>query len=144
MKPMRTQPYFNYAKEQLPTDSKLEQAIAEYLGMRLHKNPQLDPKVWESCIDELRVGMRIDIKTQTVRPRQRVIGGKTNKSHLINDLIYLFNVATNRGWNHVYFTPEQDAGWSNIAYYQDPYWSNYIKNPKTRKKLEVILDGESN
>lgn len=144
MKPMRTQPYFNYAKDHLPTSSQLEQAVAEYLGMRLHKNPHLSPKEWEVCIDELVAGMKIDVKTGTVKSKYRVVGHKTDSSHLIGDLIYLFNVAASRGWNHVYFTPQQDAMWSNMSFYQDPYWSKWVKDPKTKKKLEEILDGKLN
>ena len=142
MKPLRIQPYFNYAKEHLPVSSALEQAIAEYLGMRLHKDPSMHPKVWEACIDEIVAGMKIDVKTRQVKPRHRVIGATTTDGkHLINDLIYLFNVATSRGWNHVYFTAQQDANWNNVSFFQDPYWSKLTHDPKTRKRLEMILNG---
>lgn len=142
MKPLRTQPYFKYATDRLPTSSRLEQAIAEYLGMRLGKNPTMHPKIWEACIDELIAGMRIDVKTKNVKPHKRVIGKTTTDGeHLINDLIYLFNVATSRGWSHVYFTNQQDHNWSNLSYYQDPYWSKMTHDPATRKRLEDMLDG---
>lgn len=140
MKPLRTQPFFKYATERLPADSHLEQAIAEYLGMRLHKDPTLHPKVWEACIDELVAGMRIDVKAGSAKPRQRVIG-KQCTDHLIPDLIYLFQVATLRGWNHIYFTKEQDADWNNISFYQDPYWYRLTKNPSSRTILEEVLNG---
>lgn len=142
MKPLRTQPYFKYAIDRLPTSSKLEQAIAEYLGMRLDRDPQMHPKVWEACIDELVSGMRIDVRTKEVRPRKRIIGSTTTDGkHLVDDLIYLFNVATNRGWNHVYFTSQQDANWNNLSFYQDPHWSKITRDPETRKRLEMILNG---
>lgn len=140
MKPMRTNPYYKYAIEKLPADSKLENAIAQYLGMRLHKEPSLHPKVWEACIDELVAGMGIDVKQKAQKPKQRVIGSKKN-THTIGDLIYMFEVATQRGWNHVYFSKQQDTEWSNISFYQDPYWSKLKKDPKTRKELEENLNG---
>lgn len=140
MRPLRTQPFFKYATDRLPADSTLEQAIAEYLGMRLHKDPTMHPKVWEACIDELVAGMRINTKTKQEKPRQRVIGSKSS-SCTVGDLIYLFQVATLRGWNHVYFTREQDASWNNISYYQDPYWQKLKKDPATRQRLEELLNG---
>lgn len=140
MKPMRTQPFFKYATDRLPADSGLEQAIAEYLGMRLHKDPAMHPKVWEACIDELVAGMRINVKTGSVKPKQRTIGYQP-VNHLIPDLIYLFQVATFRRWNHIYFTQEQDADWNNMSFYQDPYWHRLVKNPESRKILEDILNG---
>lgn len=140
MKPMRTQPFFRYAIERLPANSQLEQAVAEYLGMRLHKNPQLHPKVWEACIDELIAGMRIDPRTKQEKPKQRIVG--TVKSQTtVGDLIYLFKTATMRGWNHVYFTSDQDTKWNNMSYYQDPYWHKLVSEPHTKKQLEEILNG---
>lgn len=143
MKPLRTQPFFKYATDRLPADSGLNQAIAEYLGMRLHKNPALHPKAWEACIDELVAGMRIDTASKEIKPRQRMVGKKPIDS-LIPDLIYLFQVATLRGWNHVYFTREQDADWSNISFYQDPYWRKTIKDPESKKILKEELDESGN
>lgn len=140
MKPLRTQPFFQYATERLPADSNLHQAIAEYLGMRLHKDPHLHVKVWEACIDELVAGMRIDVKTKQQKGRYRTIGAKVPTT-TVNDLIYLFQVATSRGWNHVYFTQDQDASWCNMSYYQDPYWHKLTVDQATRKQLEDILDG---
>lgn len=140
MKPMRTQPFFKYAIERLPADSHLEQAVAEYLGMRLNKDPTLHPKVWEACIDELIAGMRIDVKSRSTRPKQRVVG-KQPANYLIPDLIYLFQVATLRGWNHVYFTQEQDTDWSNMSFYQDPYWYRLTRDKESRRILEEVLNG---
>ena len=140
MKPLRTQPFFQYATERLPADSRLQQAIAEYLGMRLHKDPHLQVKVWEACIDELIAGMRIDVKTKEVKGRYRTVGARVLPT-TVNDLIYLFQVATSREWNHVYFTKDQDASWCNMSYYQDPYWHKLIVDQNTRKQLEEILYG---
>lgn len=143
MKPLRTQPYFKYAIEHLPADSRIDKAVAEYLGMRLHKDPHLHPKVWEACIDEFVEGMGIDVNTKEPKPRKRVIGKKKD-THTIDDIVYLFNVATSREWNHVYFTRQQDADYSNISFYQDPYWSKIKKDPKIRKELEESLNGTDN
>ena len=140
MKPLRTQPFFGYAVKLLPTSSLLEQAIAEYLGMRLHKEPSLQMKVWEACIDELVSGMRIDKSTKIEKPRQRHINAQTSQT-TVGDLIYMFQVATLRGWNHVYFTKAQDTQWNNISYYQDPYWHKLVSTPSSRKELYVILYG---
>lgn len=140
MKPMRTQPYFKYAVDRLPASSELAQAISEYLGMRLHKDGSLHPKIWEACIDELVAGMRIDKATLQAKPKTRVIGAQPT-SALIPDLIYLFQTATLRRWNHVYFTQQQDADWNNISFYQDPYWSRITRDANLMKILQEELDG---
>ena len=141
MKPMRTQPYWAYATKALPSDSALLQVVSEYLGMRLHKNPNLHPKDWESCIDEVCRAFEIEPKTGQDKPRQRTIG-KPKRPNLIPDLIYMFQVATSRKLIHVYMTPERDAAWNNMSFWQDPYWCRIVKNPETRNILKGELDIE--
>lgn len=137
MKQMRTQPYFKYAIDRLPADSRVEEAVAEYLGMRLSKNPNLQPKIWEACIDELVAGMRLTVSLKN-KTKLRKIGEKKDELK-IPDLLYRLQVATSRGYNHIYFTYEQDADWNNISYYQDPYWTKLKK--EKHKILEEILNG---
>lgn len=141
MKPMRTQPYFKYAMDNLPASSELAQAVAEYLGMRLHKDNSMHAKVWEACIDELVKGMRLDKMTSSVRSKTRVIGSTPIES-VIPDLIYLFQTATLRRWNRVFFTRQQDADWNNVSFYQDPYWSRVVRDATLSRILQEELNGK--
>lgn len=134
------QPYFGYALQKLPKDDQLAHCIAEYLYMRITKNPQLSIGEWKACIDELADVCEIMKTTKsTVKPKVRKINQKPAMS--VHDLCYLFMTATKRKWNHIYFTKEQDSVYEqqNFSFYQDPYWQSLKNNPEMRKILEEQL-----
>jgi len=132
VKPMRTQPFFKYATDKLPVDSDLHNAIALYLGMRLAKNKNMTLAEWAEAIDGLVTAMRLLPKSEKSRIKPQALP-------LVTDIIYMFHVAAHRGWNHVYFTREQDYDWGNISYYQDIYWQQTVK--EHRQVLEEELYG---
>lgn len=138
MKPMRTQPYYSYAISKLPSDSRIENAVAEYLGMRLSKDIALSPKVWNACIDELVVALGLDVESDTKRKARKLQIAKEVAT--VADIIYMLEVATARKWNHIYFTRDQDIMWDNISYYQDPYWRKCVKGHK--KEMMEVLNSE--
>ena len=140
--------YLNYAKSKLPTgSSKLDNAVRAYLDFRLSKNPPITVKAWEVVIDEVVAGLHLEQpavasgRGKSQGTRKRVINANKDASQ-VDELIYLFQVATIRKWNHVYFTPSQDAMWNNMSYYQDPYWNKLINDNSSRKLLREVLDGE--
>lgn len=136
MKVSRAQPYYNYAISNLPASSELAEAVAEYLGMRLGKDPMLHPKIWERCIDELVTAMNLKPTATAKKAGSRRLIGLNKSPTVIQDIIYMFQVATVRSWNHVYFTSQQDAEWNNISYYQDPYWQ------KAKREHQELLEEE--
>lgn len=128
--------YMSYAIEKLPKNSQLVQAVEEYLKMRLHKNSHLSQSEWNGCIDEL-LSM-VEIPDSNARnTRVRKLTGKEPVT--VEELIYLFNTATARRYNHIYFTQQQDRMYANMSYYQDPYWHDLKQNDDTRKILEEEL-----
>lgn len=132
------EPYWSSALKKLPKNSKLMSAVAEYLGMRLSKNPSLSVAEWNACIDELVNAYDIQ-EVYLKESKVRRIGRK--EMITIPDLCYLFSVATSRKWNHVFFTHEQDRLYNNISFYQDPYWHDTTMNEETRRILQEELDG---
>lgn len=136
----RQQPYYGYAIKKLPKDEKLAHLIAEYLHVRISKNPQLSMGEWQACIDELETVFTLPNQClKDDKPKMRQIKKKPEIS--VTELRYLFMVAIARKWNHVYFSREQDMAWErqNFSYYQDPYWQKLKNDPESRKILEEQL-----
>lgn len=129
--------YMAYALEKLPKSSELMQAVEEYLKMRLSKNSHLSQSEWNGCIDELLAMVEIPNPNQR-NTRVRKLTGKEPVT--IEELIYLFNTATSRRYNHIYFTQQQDRMYANMSYYQDPYWHAIKQDDSTRKILEEELE----
>jgi len=129
--------YMSYAMEKLPKSSELLKAVEDYLRMRLHKNSHLSQSEWNGCIDELLDLVEIPNANQR-NTRVRKLTGKEPVT--IEELIYLFNTATARKYNHIYFTQQQDRMFANMSYYQDPYWHDIKQNDETRKILEEELE----
>ena len=113
--------YVSYAIEKLPKNPQLIQAVEEYLKMRLNE-----------LLSMVEVP---DLNARNTRVRK--LTGK--EPITIEELIYLFNTATARRYNHIYFTQQQDRIYANMAYYQDPYWHDLKQNDETRKILEEEL-----
>ena len=146
------EPFWSIAMKLLPANSHLMQAVAEYLYMRIQKNPQLSVAEWEDCLNELIQAFVVPLKMSDMRTRVRQQRTQKNAPKVDNkprlsippqELAYYFIVATRRKWNHVYFTKEQDIEYThNISFYQNPYWHDMVNNPEIRKVLEAQLNGK--
>lgn len=149
------EPFWSTAMKLLPANSHLMEAVAEYLYMRIQKNPQLSVAEWEDCIQELLSefcvknpdGTEFNSNNTNKRKGRSTIARKlTGKSKPIiyaQGLAYYFIVATRRKWNHVYFTKEQDVEYThNMSFYQNPYWHAMVNDPEIRKVLEAELNGQ--
>lgn len=128
--------YMSAAQGVLPWTTEMVKAVKDYLDMRFKKDANFSLAAWQECLEELVSGLQL--KKYAVQGRI----SKHNPHELSAQITYLFQVATNRRWNHVYFTPEQDASWNNISYYQDPYWHKAVNEPDTRAELEEILNAK--
>ena len=145
------EPFWSTAMKLLPANSHLMEAVAEYLYMRIQKNPQLSVAEWEDCIQELLSEFCVSlILSPLIFPfiilRSTIARKLTGKSKPIiyaQGLAYYFIVATRRKWNHVYFTKEQDVEYThNMSFYQNPYWHAMVNDPEIRKVLEAELNGQ--
>lgn len=136
MKKNPPQPYWSHVLDRFPKDNKLLDAAADYLLMRVGKNPELSINEWDACLDE--VLKTYDVAESNRSSRLRRISSKSTIT--VPELTYLFITATARKWNHIVFTAEQDRMYANISFYQDPYWHATKKNPDLMKILREELD----
>lgn len=134
----RPQPYWAHVLERFPKDENLLKAIGDYLEMRIQKNNALPVGEWDACLDEVLNVYDIADPNKSAQ-RIRKVSKKSTLS--IPELTYLFLTATARKWNHIVFTREQDRMYSNMSYYQDPYWNDMKNNPKTLAILREELKG---
>lgn len=137
MKVNQPQPYWGHVLVRFPKDMNLLESIAKYLDMRIKKNSKLSIAEWDACLDEITNVYGIVVNSQT---RKRRLSTKSQIT--VPELSYLFLTATARKWNHVVFTTEQDRAYSNMSFYQDPYWQATKTNPETLAILRKELADE--
>lgn len=138
MKANLPQPYWSHVMSRFPKDQNLLNAVAGYLDMRIKKNKELSVNEWDACLDEVLNVYEIESAEKATRVRK--LGKKGTIT--IQELTYLFLTATARKWNHIVFTAEQDNMYTNISYYQDPYWNDIKNNPDTLAILRKELSSD--
>lgn len=132
MKNNLPQPYWSHILVRFPKDNCLLEAAADYLLMRIKKNPALSIAEWDSCLDEV---LKVYEIADTNKPTSRVRKIAAKNTITVPELTYLFLTATARKWNHLVFTSKQDMMYANISYYQDPFWNDTKNNPE---KLAIL------
>lgn len=136
MKTNLPQPYWSHVLNRFPKDNNLLEAAAGYLEMRVKKNPELSINEWDTCLDEV---LKVYDIADPNKPGSRARRIASKHSITIPEMTYLFLTATARKWNHIVFTSEQDKMYSNMSYYQDPYWNAIKNNPETLAILREEL-----
>lgn len=134
----RQQPYWGYVLKTMPKDNQLLKCIAEYLHMRLQKDKQLSMADWQSCLDELIEAYNITPSmyniTERISLRQLAIDPPFEIT--VQDLRYLFSMATQRQRNHVYITRETEMMYYTTPHGLDAEWYGMMQDPEFQKQVE--------